>query len=146
MYKADDLDLLLPSFKPYVLAVEAAMIARGFQPVAFDTWRSPKEAAKYAARGVGSKDSMHIYKVACDHICALHGWDCKKSKCKFFQALGEEVERVGMVWGGRFKSKFDAPHMQGVSLADQDDVRAIADETERDAFIRARLCKPLLAA
>ena len=146
MYKADDLDLLLSSFKPYVLAVEAALVARGFQAIPFDTWRSPKEAAKYAALKVGQANSMHIYKVACDHICALHGWECKKNKCEFFQAYGQEVERVGMIWGGRFKSRFDAPHMQACTIADQDRVRTIADEVARDAFIRARLCKPLHAA
>ena len=139
-YRADDLTLLLPSFERKARAVLAEMVARGYDPVPFDTLRTPAEAAKFYARGVGSKNSMHLYGVACDVICGSHGWQCSAHGCKFFQALGEVVEGLGLVWGGRWK-RHDLPHFQACSVADQAAVRAIADPVKRDAFIAARLCQ-----
>lgn len=138
-YRSDDLTLLLPSFERKARLVLSGMDARGFEPVPFDTVRTAAEAAKFFARGVGSKDSMHLYGVACDVICDLHGWSCSAHGCKFFSVLGEVVEGLGLVWGGRWK-RHDLPHFQGVSVADQPILRAIKDPAERDAFVAARLC------
>ena len=140
-YRADDLTLLLPSFERKARAVLAEMVARGYDPVPFDTLRTPAEAAKLFARGVGSANSMHCWGVACDVICGAHGWDCAAHRCKFFQALGEVVEGLGLVWGGRWASRRDLVHFQGCTVADQAAVRAIKDPVARDAFIAARLCK-----
>lgn len=141
-YKADNIDLLLPSFAAKVRQVIENMEGLGYDPIPFDTLRTPAEAAKFFARGVGSKDSMHLYGVACDIICGIHGWECRKNKCKFFTDLGKTVESLGLVWGGRFKNRNDMPHFQSCTIADQAEVRAIKDPVARDAFIAARLCKP----
>ena len=139
-FRPDDIDLLLPSFAAKARLVLDDMRARGYDPCPFDTLRTPAEAAKFYARGVGSKSSMHLYGVACDAICNRHGWDCAAHGCKFFQALGEVVEARGLVWGGRWK-RHDLPHFQGCSVADQAAVRAIKDPAARDAFIAAKLCR-----
>jgi peptidoglycan L-alanyl-D-glutamate endopeptidase CwlK len=138
-FRADDLTLLLPSFERKAREVLAAMVSLGYDPVPFDTLRTPAEAAKLFARGVGSRNSMHCYGVACDVICGKHGWDCSASGCKFFCALGEVVESLGLVWGGRWKSRNDLPHFQLCSVADQDAVRAIKDPAERDTFCAKRM-------
>ena len=141
-YRADDLNLLLPSFAVKARRVLDAMRALGYDPCPFDTLRTPAEAAKFHARGVGSKNSMHCYGVACDVICNKHGWDCSAHGCKFFTDLGRVVEAEGLVWGGRFRSRHDLPHFQSCTVADQPRVRAIKDWAARDAYIAARLCKP----
>lgn len=142
-YRHDDIDLLLPSFAVKVRQIMAAMIKMGHKPVPFDTLRTPEEAAKFHARGVGSKNSMHIYGVACDFICDRHGWSCAKNKCAFFRDLGMVVETLGLVWGGRFKTRHDLPHVQGcgASVREQARVRSMS-WTARNAYVAARLCKP----
>jgi hypothetical protein len=134
-YPSDDIDLLLPSFAAKVRRLLDAMRARGFDPVPFDTLRTPKEAAKFAAKGVGSANSMHLYGAACDVICGVHGWGCHERSCMFFGALGSEVEALGLTWGGRFKTRFDQPHFQACTVEQQPSVRAIADWHERDRYV-----------
>lgn len=147
-FKEDDPALLLPSFQPIVAAVRAEMTALGYQCVLFDSRRSPKEAAKNAARGVGRPDSIHCYDGAADCICGVHGWSCHEHGCAFFEDYGAIVERHGMVWGGNFdqdRSKpdrvDDRPHMQCVTVAQQPVFRALRDREARDRFVAARLCR-----
>ncbi len=139
-YKSDNVDLLLPSFATKAREIIAAMKARGFEAVPFDTLRTKEEAARNLARGVGIADSIHCYGAACDCICADHGWDCAKQGCSFYRVLGREVEARNLVWGGRFRRR-DMPHFQALTIRDQPAFRALPDATARDAFIRARLCK-----
>lgn len=147
-YRADDLTLLLPSFRAKMELVIADMRALGYDIVPFDTLRTEKEAAKYAAKGVGSKRSMHIYGVACDCICGKHGWACREHKCKFFDDYGRVVEARNLVWGGNFDRDpltddrlDDRPHAQGCTVGQQNAVRAISDPVKRDAYVAARLCR-----
>lgn len=146
-YRADDLNLLLPSFKAKMLLVIADMQALGYDIVPFDTLRTKKEAAKNAARGVGRPNSIHCYRGACDCICGEHGWDCHKHGCKFYEDYGKCVESRGLVWGGNFDRDpntddriDDRPHAQCVEVKDQNRFRALPDDAARDAFIKARLC------
>lgn len=151
-YKADDIDLLLPSFAILVRRVLQAMRDKGYDPVPFDTLRTQKEADKFAARGVGSARSMHLYGAACDVICGAHGWDCGRHRCKFFETYGDVVESLGLTWGGNFDRdrkrrdrKYDAPHMQACTVGEQDAVRAIADWAERDRYVSRLMSDRLLA-
>ncbi len=150
-YPSDDVDLLLPSFAIVVRRLLDAMRARGFDPVPFDTLRTPKEAAKFATKGVGSRNSMHLYGAACDVICGAHGWDCREHKCLFFGTLGSEAEALGLTWGGRFRDRtgrkrFDGPHVQACTVAQQGAVRAISDWHERDRLVARMLTDSMLAA
>lgn len=139
-YKADDIDLLLPSFAAKVRQVMEKMEKLGYEPIPFDTLRTPAEAAKFFARGVGSKDSMHCYGVACDIICGSCGWSCFKNKCNFYIDLQHTVEALGLTSGARFKRK-DYPHFQMCKVADQAAVRSIKDPVAREAYCLARLRK-----
>lgn len=141
-YRADDLDLLLPSFRKRIDIVIERLRERGYQPVPRDTLRTSAEAAKNAETGVGVANSMHCYGAACDVICDVHGWDCRKHGCQFFAALGEEAEKLGLTWGGRWSRRGrgpDMPHVQGVRVIDQTRFRRLKDAEARDAFIAERL-------
>jgi hypothetical protein len=142
-YRADNVDLLLPAFAVKTRQVLAKLKDMGHSPVPFDTLRTQAEAEKFFIRGVGSRNSMHLYGIACDVICDKHGWGCGDLKCSFFQDLGLVVEGLGLVWGGRFKQRHDLPHFQGcgASAAEQARVRALGWDA-RNAYVEARLCKP----
>ena len=136
MYRPDDLGLLLPSFQPVANRILFEMRELGYDPCPFDTLRTPAEAAKNFARGVGSKNSMHLYGAAMDVICNRHGWGCSASGCRFFADYGLVVEALGMVWGGRW-ARHDLVHVQCVAFADQARFRALRPEF-RDSFVAPR--------
>ena len=136
-YKADDIKLLLPTMQVHVQELLIRMGELGFVPVLFSGLRTPEEALKNAAKGTGIVDSMHLYGAAADVICSAHGWGCHKEGCKFYDVLGEEAEKLGFVWGGRF-SRGDFPHVQGLPVSWQSQMRVLgkAPETaaKRDAL------------
>lgn len=143
-FAAADLSQLLPAFQPLATKLLEALRERGFTPVARCTGRTRAEAAANAARGTGIRDSMHLYGAAMDVVCGVHWWDCGKHGCRFFEALGEEAERLGLTWGGRWKRGGkgpDLPHVQCLAVRDQDAFRTLATAEERNAFVRARLAR-----
>lgn len=143
-YKSDDIELLLPSFKPVIVELMKRMAVRGFTCIPFDTARTEEEAERNARRGRGIENSIHIYGAACDLICAEHGWQCssQKPRCGFFQALGAEAEALGLLWGGRFK-RVDMPHVQAISIKQQDNMRKLGHKPDsveaRDKLVRTFL-------
>lgn len=128
--RPDDLDGLVPSFRRQVEALLGALRRRGFQPVVVDGRRTQDEADANATRGAGSRRSMHMWGVAADFADRATRW----SDPAFFAALGEQAERQGLVWGGRWQRP-DRPHVQAipattaaqaeVRLCDKDDVAAV---------------------
>lgn len=139
-YKADDIELLLPTFRRKVRELLLAMGELGYEPVLRDSLRTAAEAAKNAQAGKGTVDSMHLYGVAADIICNKHGWDCHRAKppCKFFNDLGREAEALGLTWGRHFKRSDDC-HVQAVPVRLQDKIRAARDESARDAICAKHL-------
>jgi hypothetical protein len=138
-YKADDIRLLLPAMQVKVQALLDAVVKAGFTPVLFDTWRAPGQAKKNAAKGTGITDSMHCYGAAADVICAVHGWDCHKSGCSFYETFVSEARKLGFVCGVDFPN-VDTDHVQGIKVRDQNAMRALGREPSsvaaRDALIR----------
>jgi hypothetical protein len=132
-YKSDDVDLLLPSFAKLVKDVLAELTNKGYEPIPFDTLRTPEEAARNAAKGTGTANSMHIYGCACDIICGKHGWDCQKEGCHFYAELQQIVESRNLISGARF-SRRDYPHFQMCTIAEQNKVRSITNWSARDKF------------
>ena len=139
-YKADDPALLLPSFRARVVALLGRLTALGFSPVLKDGLRTAEEALRNARKGTGIVDSMHLYGCAADLICDQHGWDCAKHGCDFFEALGEQAERCGLYWGGRWRKR-DLPHVQGIPATKriQDEMRALTFSADRDALVQRHL-------
>lgn len=136
-FRAAPLDGLLPTFRARVETLLEQLRDAGHEPVVFETLRTPERAAMLAAKGRGIRDSMHLYGAACDVVCAVHGWDCAKHRCDFFERLGKLGEALGLVWGGRWR-RVDKPHLQAVQVADQARFSRL-EATAREAFIAARL-------
>jgi D-alanyl-D-alanine carboxypeptidase-like protein len=132
-YKQDDISLLLPSMQLQVQVLMDKVRSFGYQPVLFDGLRTAEEADRNAAKGTGIKNSIHEYGAAADIICDQHGWQCKAKKCKFYTVLGREAVELGFVWGGNFPSKVDQPHVQGITVAKQNAMRALGTGHESDA-------------
>jgi hypothetical protein len=142
--KEDDIELLLPSFRPYVRVLRAVMVRLGYRPCVRETYRTPAQAAANAVKGTGSAKSIHCYGAAADFVCQDHHWDCAKHGCRFFHELGIQAELLGLTWGGRWTRGGrgpDMPHVQAIAVKDQARFRALRPE-QRDAFVRARL-RPL---
>jgi len=139
-----DMQLLLPSFRERVELVLERLRARGFDPVVWETYRSPARAKQLVARRRSRVRglSMHCYGAAVDIISESRKW----SWPQFFNALGDEAKRLGLTWGGDWNangiqedSDFDAVHIQAVPVRLQDDFRALSNDGERDRYVRARL-------
>lgn len=139
-YPSDDIDLLVPSFAAEVRIVMQKLKDGGFDPVPFDTLRTPAQALRNAKRGTGVLNSMHLYGVACDMICGEHGWKCRKHKCDFFNALGVAVRVRGLTWGGAWLRR-DYAHFQAIPVWQQNTIRRLKSFEEREAFVASRLAK-----
>lgn len=153
--REDDITLLLPSFQAPVAKLLDRMRDLGYSPILFDGLRTPAEALRNAKHGTGIVKSMHLYGCAADIICEDHLWSCEDKRCKFFTKLGQEAEKLGLVWGGRFKKRvlrrgkwvvvvgYDKPHVQAIPVSAQDDMRALGVSEER-ARERDELCRKYL--
>lgn len=142
-YKQDDISLLLPTFRASVEGVIRRVRSAGHNPCLFDTLRTVEEAKRNAARGKGIVRSMHLYGAAADVICNIHGWDCAKNKCEFYRVLADAVAAEKLVHGKYF-TRVDEPHMQGIRVAHQDEMRLLGVEPE-SAFARDVLVQRFLA-
>lgn len=125
---------LLPAFAQRLRAVFAALVARGYDPYLHEGLRSRARAESLASDGSGIKDSMHIYGAAADVISASRHWEWPE----FFAALGEESERLGLTWGGRFARK-DLDHVQAVPVSMQPRMRAAASATAANDLAKKAL-------
>ncbi len=144
-YRADDVELLLPSFRPVAKELLRRMSAWGFKPIPFDTARTPAEAARNAAKGTGSARSVHLYGAAMDVICDEHGWMCASRGCDFYENLGREAEGLGLVWGGRWPKR-DMPPTQCIPISAQNKMRSLgmgADSLDARDALAAKHIRPL---
>lgn len=145
--REDDLALLLPSVREATERVIARLRADGYSPLVFDTLRSPEEALRNAARGKGILSSMHLFGCAVDVVCAEHLWSCtvkdkktgKSPGCKFFQKWRTAGEAEGLVRG----PVADWPHLQGIPVAWQNEMRSLGMGAE-SAAARDALCRKWL--
>jgi hypothetical protein len=139
MSQQSNVELLVPALRERLGSVLAALTARGFEYIVWETRRSKERAKKLSDRGVGIEDSMHCYDVACDVLCKKHMWDCARHGCRFYENFGELCEDQGLTWGGRFK-RVDKPHVQAVPATPkhQNAIRRMKPELI-DTYVRAVL-------
>jgi peptidoglycan L-alanyl-D-glutamate endopeptidase CwlK len=117
-----DPHLLLPGFADRVELLFGALGARGLWPLLWEGYRSPERALELSKRGTGIALSMHCLGAAVDVVHHTKLWSPPKS---FWDALGEEAERLGLIWGGRF-SHPDKPHVQAIPWQEEDAFRAMS--------------------
>jgi hypothetical protein len=94
---------------------------RGFQPRIHYGWRSAQVQAQLLAAGRSKlKFSFHNAQrpdgtpnaYAADIIDARYGWSKEAEAGGFWQALGEEARKQGLVWGGDWVTFRDVAHVQ----------------------------------
>jgi len=133
-----DPTLLLPAFARKLNLLFAAMRARGLDPMLNEGRRSRAraEALSKEPGAPGIADSMHIYGAAADIISASKGF----KDPAFFKALGEEADKLGLFWGGHFKTRPDSPHIQALAVAEENKFRALAKAGgDLNAFVAQEL-------
>lgn len=118
-----DPEKLLPGFAAKVEILFQRLRARGLDPLLWEGYRSPERALELAARGVGVVNSMHCYGAAVDIVERSKLWSAPPA---FWDAVGEESERLTLTWGGRF-ARVDRPRVQLVPVREQAAFRALTD-------------------
>jgi hypothetical protein len=132
---------LAPMFARCICSVIDGMIDRGFDPHVYESERTDALQKHYYAQGRDragpivtnartAQHSMHGFRLAADIISRSKQWAAPMA---FWEALGQEAERVGLVWGGRWTSPRDYPHVQwgtrassvAVPVSPTDEMRAI---------------------
>jgi peptidoglycan L-alanyl-D-glutamate endopeptidase CwlK len=123
-----DLEALHPTFRAKVEALLARMQADGYDPLIWETYRTPARAKLLSDRGTGIKPladgsipiGMHQLGLAVDIVSKSKMWTPPKA---FWAALGKHAEALGLTWGGRWK-RVDKPHIQAVPVREQEALRA----------------------
>lgn len=108
-------------FGAKVTKVLAGLKKRGFQPKVFYGWRSVKVQLELVKKGRSKvKFSFHNAQTkdgkpnsyAADIIDSRWAWSPAAEKNGFWKALGKEAKKVGLHWGGDWKSFKDWAHIQ----------------------------------
>lgn len=123
---------LLPGFAKKVEQLFQAMRKRGYKPLLWEGYRTPERAAMLAEKGTGIVDSMHSYGAAVDIVDESTAPNYWTGAPGFWNALGEEAEKLGLTWGGRWKS-VDRPHVQGITVAEQTAFRKMSRAEQENA-------------
>ena len=123
-----DPKLLLPAFAAKIEVLFSRLRAQGHEPLLWEAYRSPARAQKLSDRGAGVKLSMHCLGAAVDIVHAEDYWSAGR---EIWDAIGEEAESLGLVWGGRWRRR-DFPHIQALAVKDQAKFRAMSEDERRD--------------
>ncbi|HPE35536.1 MAG TPA: M15 family metallopeptidase [Spirochaetales bacterium] len=135
--RLDDLDLLRPDFRAKIDALYQELRAQGFEPLPWETLRTPERQAWLYAQGrtrpgaivTQAVSSVHEDGRGVDTIDGrripsgpfegqLYGWgswgdpDVEAEALRFFNAYGRAAEALGLTWGGRWTTLRDYPHVE----------------------------------
>jgi peptidoglycan L-alanyl-D-glutamate endopeptidase CwlK len=115
------LSSLHPDLRPKIEAVISALKERGFEPKIFYGWRSVEVQLSLYNKGASKvKFSFHNAQMkdgtprsyAADIIDRRFSWSKLAESAGFWEALGEEAKKQGLVWGGSWTSFKDVAHVQ----------------------------------
>lgn len=117
--RSSDLRLLAPKFGLAVAEGLNQCHRQGLDVIVFEAARSDELQRYYYAQGrtrpgkiitnaASAQFGWHFYRLAVDVISAKRGWDVTDS---WQLAVAEIFEKVGLDWGGRWRSP-DFPHYQ----------------------------------
>lgn len=73
----------------------------GYELTYGEAYRTPEQAALNAAKGIGTKGSLHTQRLAVDFNLFRDGEFLSSTEAH--RPLGEFWESIGGAWGGRFK-------------------------------------------
>ena len=75
-----------------------------------ELYRTPEQAEAYAQAGKGIRNSKHCRRLACDLNLFVNG--VYQTDTAAYQALGEQWEALGGIWGGRWTHRPDGNHFE----------------------------------
>lgn len=110
-----------PAFRTKVQLLLARLSELGFQPKVFYGWRSIAVQTELYKKGrTKVRFSFHNAQLpdgtpnayAADIIDRRYAWENKPEAKKFFETLGVEAKKLGLIWGGAWKSFPDEAHVQ----------------------------------
>lgn len=111
-----DLNSLHPYFRDKINTLIANCQAKGIELVVVESFRTHAKQSEYYTMGrkytrsAGGK-SKHQYGLAVDLVAMVDGqpqWD----NVKLWNKIGVEGEKLGLRWGGRWKSPYDPAHFE----------------------------------
>lgn len=111
-----DLQALHPYFRDKIVRLIANCKKIGIEVSVVESFRTRSKQAEYFGMGkkytrsAGGK-SKHQYGLACDIVPIVNGlaqWDDKK----LWKRIGMEGEKLGLRWGGRWRSIYDPAHFE----------------------------------
>jgi len=120
--QGEKLQSLNPAFREKVKKVLTALETRSFQPKIFYAWRSVAVQQELVKMGRSKiRFSFHNAQLpdgtpnayAVDIIDKRWGWKDEAESHGFWNALGEEAKKLGLVWGGDWTNFKDVAHIQG---------------------------------
>ena len=130
MINSRDFDKLRPRTREKVIAFQTACREAGVPVLIYQTLRDKEYQNSLYAQGrtkpgkvvtnAKGGNSFHEYGVAFDFVPLVNGqpaWDATKR----YALCGQIGKKLGLEWGGDFKSFKDMPHMQdtlGFTIAD----------------------------
>jgi hypothetical protein len=119
-----DLNALHPYFRDKMLLLIQNCKTKGIEISVVESFRTKAKQAEYFGMGrkytrsIGGK-SKHQYGLACDVVPIVNdtaSWDNKE----LWKKIGVEGERLGLRWGGRWRTPYDPAHFEwtdGVTTA-----------------------------
>lgn len=123
------LDDLSPRFRPLACELLARCVEAGIHVMIIDTLRTPQEQEENIVKGVSwTRNSKHLTGDAIDicpfEVWQVHGadkllWDADDP---VWQEIGRIGERLGLVWGGRWRQK-DMGHFEYAAFTPTSGVR-----------------------
>jgi hypothetical protein len=124
-----DMSMLVPPFAKKIDELFARLRARGYDPFLNETYRTPERSLKLSTipEHTGIKVSQHNFGLAVDVLN-------RNKKQGFWDALGEESEKLGLTWGGTFSNR-DVPHVQAAPAAFDGRI-ARMEPSERETYVR----------
>lgn len=123
---------LLPGFAARVELLFARMRERGFHPLLWEGLRTPARAAELERKGTGSARSIHCLGAAVDILDEATKWNAPEA---FWLALGGSAAELGLTWGGEWRKR-DLPHVQAVSVREQQAFREMSEAERADFVLR----------
>jgi hypothetical protein len=115
------LSSLNPHFRSKVKILLQKLKNRGFQPKIFYGWRSVAAQQQLFKRGVTRvRFSFHNAQTpaggpnsyAADIIDSRYAWSNTRMTHQYWSAQGEEAKKLGLYWGGDWRSPWDPAHVQ----------------------------------
>lgn len=111
-----DLEALHPYFRDKINQLIQVCKSKGIEITVVESFRTKAKQAEYFGMGrkytrsAGGK-SKHQYGLACDVVPVVNGqpqWDDKV----LWRKIGVEGEKLGLRWGGRWRTPYDPAHFE----------------------------------